>query len=73
MAVCMKSVCAIIFALGIWGYAALGIRTRKAFLTTFGAWRVDRHREPIGYWLTIAVQILLGAAAMIFAIFNDDA
>ena len=66
----MTSVYAIIFALAIWGYAVLGIHTRKAFLTTFGAWRVDRRREPIGYWLTIIVQILLGVGAMIFGVFK---
>lgn len=54
----------------MWGYAALGIHTQKAFLTTFGAWRVDRQREPFGYWLTITVQILLGVAAMAFGVFK---
>ena len=66
----VTNVYAIIFALAIWGYAALGIHTRKAFLTTFGAWRVDRQREPFGYWLTIAVQILMGVVAMIFGVFK---
>lgn len=64
----MTTVYAIIFALAIWSYAALGIHTRKAFLTTFGAWRVDRQREPVGYWLTIAVQISMGVGAMIFGV-----
>ena len=50
----VTSVYAIIFALAIWSYAALGIHTRKAFLSTFGALRVDRQRISI----TIAIIVL---------------
>jgi len=66
----MTTVYAIVFCLAIWSYAALGIHTGKAFLSTFGVWRVDRRREPFGYWLTIAVQILMGVAALIFGVFR---
>jgi len=61
---------AIIFAIAIWSYAALGIHTRKAFLSTFGGLRVDREREPFGYWLAIAVQILMGVGAIVFGFSN---
>lgn len=66
----MTSVYAIIFSLAICSYAALGIYTGKAFLSTFGAWRVDRQQEPFGYWLTIVVQILMGIGAIIFGVFR---
>lgn len=47
------------------GLAAFGVLSGKALLQ-FGS--VERQREPLGYWLTIVVQVFLGLALILYAI-----
>lgn len=45
------------------GLAGVGVLSGKAFLQ-FGS--VERRREPQGYWLTLAVQALLGLSLILY-------
>ncbi|HTI99057.1 MAG TPA: hypothetical protein VL527_09250 [Dongiaceae bacterium] len=46
------------------GLAAFGVLSGKALLQ-FGS--VERRREPLGYWLTLAAQVILGLALIFYA------